>query len=251
MVDMVSPEFSILAFFPKEYMDIQILQLIEGAKNAKGLAIIIDVFRAFSLAAYAFANHAEKIIPVGDLDIAFQLKKKNPEFILIGERNEQKIPGFDYGNSPAHILNEDFSGKTIVHSTSASTQGLVSASNADEILTGSFVNAGAIVKYIQAHKPEHVSLVCMGYAATHPIEEDSFCAQYIKNEIEGSETDIEIMFRIIRNTSGRRFFIKDKQDYAPALDFELCTSLNRFNFVIKAERKGDLLELKKINNKDR
>ena len=28
-------------------MDIQILQLIEGAKQARGLAVIIDVLRAF------------------------------------------------------------------------------------------------------------------------------------------------------------------------------------------------------------
>ncbi len=29
-------------------MEIQILQLVEGAKAAKGIAVIIDVFRAFT-----------------------------------------------------------------------------------------------------------------------------------------------------------------------------------------------------------
>ena len=46
-------------------MNIQILQLIEGAKAARGLTVIIDVFRAFSVEAYLFAQGAEMIIPVG------------------------------------------------------------------------------------------------------------------------------------------------------------------------------------------
>ena len=32
-------------------MEINILQLLEGAKQAKGLTVIIDVFRAFSVEA--------------------------------------------------------------------------------------------------------------------------------------------------------------------------------------------------------
>lgn len=35
-------------------MDIQILHLTEGAKLARGITVIIDVFRAFSVEAYLF-----------------------------------------------------------------------------------------------------------------------------------------------------------------------------------------------------
>lgn len=45
-------------------MEINILQLVEGAKQAKGIVVVIDVFRAFSTAIYAVGNGAEKIIPV-------------------------------------------------------------------------------------------------------------------------------------------------------------------------------------------
>ena len=45
-------------------MQIQIFQLLEGAKQAKGLTVIIDVFRAFSLAAYAFGSGVKRIYPV-------------------------------------------------------------------------------------------------------------------------------------------------------------------------------------------
>ncbi len=48
-------------------MNIKILQLLEGAQNALGLTVIIDVFRAFTTACYAFDLGASKIIPVGDM----------------------------------------------------------------------------------------------------------------------------------------------------------------------------------------
>ncbi len=84
-------------------------------------------------------------------------------------------------------------GKTIVHTTSSGTQGIANAKNADEIITGSFVNAGAIVRYIQKVKPEKVSLVCMGYACEYPTDEDTLCAEYIKNELEGIPNNFEEM----------------------------------------------------------
>lgn len=134
-------------------MNIKILQLIEGARKAEGLTVIIDVFRAFSVACYVFNNGAEKIIPVGSLETAYALKEENGEFILMGERKGKILPGFDYGNSPAHVQGVDFSGKTVIHTTSAGTQGIVNAVKADEIITGSFVNARAVARYILQRKP--------------------------------------------------------------------------------------------------
>ncbi len=227
-------------------MDIRIYHLKEGAEKAVGLTVIIDVFRAFSLECYAFHNRAEKIIAVDDLDFAFNLKKENPDYILLGERDEKKVPGFDFGNSPSHILPFDFYGKTLVHTTSSGTLGIMSAVNAQEIITGSFVNAGAIVKYIKSVRPGSVSLVCMGYASLYPVEEDTFCAEYIKNELEGRENNFNNMKEIIRQSSGKRFFEEDKQDFAPESDFDLCLDLNIFNFIIKAERGENFAIMNKI-----
>jgi 2-phosphosulfolactate phosphatase len=130
-------------------MNIHILQLLEGAKDATGLTVIIDVFRAFSTACYAMEKGAEKIIPVGNIEIAYQFKEENPEYLLMGERNEMKPHGFDYGNSPSQLLHTNLTGKTIVHTTSSGTQGIEAAVNVPEIITGSFVNAQAIVNYIK------------------------------------------------------------------------------------------------------
>lgn len=227
-------------------MDIQILQLLDGAKKAEGLTVVIDVFRAFSLACYMADKGAKDIIPIANIDKAYELKQNNTDYILVGERNERVPVGFDYGNSPTHILGADLKGKTIVHTTSAGTQGLVNAVNASERLTGSFVNAPAIVRYIQSQKPESVSLVCMGYSMKHPTEEDTFCAEYIKAMLEGSDVDFEAMKRQIRETSGKRLFELQNQEFSPSTDFDYCLDLGRFNFVLKVEEEAGILKLKKI-----
>ncbi|MBN1822675.1 MAG: 2-phosphosulfolactate phosphatase [Prolixibacteraceae bacterium] len=227
-------------------MTIEILQLLVGARQAKGLTVIIDVFRAFSTACYACSKGVSGIIPVGDIELAYKLKEQNKDIILVGERNEQKPAGFDFGNSPSHLLNADLKGKTIVHTTSSGTQGITNAKNADEIITGSFVNAGAIVKYIRKQNPNNVSLVCMGYACEYPTEEDTFCAEFIKNELEGKNNDFEKMVEIIRETSGKRFFDKEKQSWSPESDFHLCLDLNRFDFVLKVIQKNEMNYLRKI-----
>lgn len=229
-------------------MNIEILQLLEGARQAKGLTVIIDVFRAFSTACYAFGNDIQRIYPVGSLEKAYELKKLNPEYILVGERNEQKPEGFDFGNSPSQLLEGgNLSGKTMVHTTSSGTQGIANATSADEILTGSFVNAQAIINYICKQNPANVSLVCMGYSCQYPTDEDTLLAVYIKNELEGKLNDFKAMVEQIRNGDGARFFAPEKQEWAPVADFDLCLALNRFNFVLKVERENGLNYLRKID----
>ncbi|MBV5315217.1 MAG: 2-phosphosulfolactate phosphatase [Prolixibacteraceae bacterium] len=227
-------------------MKIEILQLLDGAKKAQGLTVIIDVFRAFSTACYAFGNGVKRIFPVGDLEIAYQLKEINPDYILVGERNEQKPEGFDFGNSPSQLLETDLNGKTMVHTTSSGTQGIANAKGADEIITGSFVNAQAIVNYIRKQNPNQVSLVCMGYSCQYPTDEDTLLAVYVKNELEGIPNDFQAMVDQIRKGDGARFFAPEKQEWAPAADFDLCLSLNRFNFVLKVEQENGVNYLRKI-----
>ena len=84
------------------------VKIIHDPKQATGLTVIIDVFRAFTVESYLIYNGVEKLILVGDKEIAYNLKEKNEEYILVGERNGIKLPGFDYGNSPSQIKNIDF-----------------------------------------------------------------------------------------------------------------------------------------------
>lgn len=230
-------------------MDIQIVQLVEGARNARGLTVVIDVFRAFSVACYVTANGVKELIPVGDIQAAYQLKDQRPDFILMGERGGIIQPGFDYGNSPYAIRNVDFTGKTVVHTTSAGTQGIVNALHADEIITGSFVNAQAIIEYIRMKNPACVSLVCMGWETTQEADEDTLFAEYVKNTLEGKPVDFDAIVHFLRAESKTGKFL-DTRDAAsaPPQDFDLCLSLNKFNFVLRAEPYNEsLLRLNKIN----
>lgn len=219
-------------------MNIKILHMIEGAKAARGITVVIDVFRAFSVEAYFLANGAEKIIPVGDANLAYKLKEENPEMILAGERHGRILPGFDVGNSPSELMKLDAKGKTVVHTTSAGTQGIANAVNANEILGGSLVNAKATAEYIRRSGAEEVSLVCMGLEALSETEEDNLCAYYIKSLLEGSEMDMAEEVEKLKYTSGAKFFDKAQNDVFPEADFGMCTQVDKFDFVMKL-RKGE------------
>jgi len=215
-------------------MDIRILQLIEGARKAEGVTVVIDVFRAFSLEAYMMAQGAKTVIPVGEADLAYRLKKENPDMILAGERGGRIMPGFDLANSPTDLLARvDVRGKTVVHTTSAGTQGIANAVHADRILCGSLVNAKATADYIRSLDPEVVSLVCMGLAGKEPTEEDTLCAEYIKSLLDGSCVDLEAGIENIKVTSGAKFFDKEQNDVFPQMDFFHCTQVDKFDFALE------------------
>jgi len=216
-------------------MDIQILEFVDGAKKATGLTVIIDVFRAFSVDCYVMNNGAEAIIPVETLDDAYGIKSEHPEYILIGERNEDIPPGFDYGNSPTHIQYVDFTGKTVIQTTSAGTKGLTNAHKASPLITGSFVNAQAIIDYILYHSPSVVSLVAMGYGGYIHTEEDFLCAQYIRDRLFFKNPDFNNIKNRIKTSSGKRFFEIQNQHKSPVTDFDLCLNLNVVDLIIQAQ----------------
>lgn len=228
-------------------MEFQILEFVEGARKAKGLTVIIDVFRAFSVACYAFDSGAQKVIVTAGPESAFNLKSRYRNSVLVGERDEKKIDGFDFGNSPTDIIKSDLSGKVVIQTTTAGTNGLLNAAGADILLTGSIVNAAATAKLISVIKPETVSLVAMGYRAKQTAEEDILCAEYIKALVSGEECHIEERIADLKFTSGRRFFKPENLSFSPPTDFFLCTMTDRFDFVLKAVRRTDgNIDLEKV-----
>lgn len=221
-------------------MDIRILELIEGAKQAEGLTVIIDVFRAFSLECYLFENGAQTIYPVGKIETAFALKKVHPDYVLIGERNGAKVDGCDFGNSPWQCRTYDFHEKNVIHTTSAGTQGIVNAAaaGADEIITGSLVNARAVADYIREKNPEKVSLVAMGKSGLTSTEEDLLCARYIRACLLGVGAQFHVQNRadVMRDGAGKHFFDPEQQEVYPEQDFWLCTRCDKFGFVIQVQQ---------------
>lgn len=217
-------------------MNIRILQLTEGARAARGLTVVIDVFRAMTVECYVTEAGAAKLYPVGDMEIAYQYKREHPDAVLIGERKGIMLPGFDYGNSPSQVKAADLRGRTVVHTTSAGTQGVAGAQGADEILCGCLANAEATARYILKKQPEEVSLVCMGLGGDRPIEEDTLCAEYIESLLLGKPIDVKAEIPRLARTSGAKFFDPAKQSVFPEADFHLSVETGRFPFALRVER---------------
>lgn len=222
-------------------MEVNILQLVEGAKAARGVTVIIDVFRAFSLEAYMLDSGVEYIYPVGEVKEAYEMKNEHPEWILAGERGGAILEGFDTGNAPSQLHKLSLAGKTVIHTTSAGTQGVANAKQADEIIGAGLVNARATAEYIRNSGAEKVSLVCMGLEAKEPTEEDTLCARYIKAILDGNESDINMAAEIesLKVTSGAKFFDVNQSHIFPTEDFYMCVDVDKFNFAIRydAEKK--------------
>lgn len=218
-------------------MEILTDHLIEGAARAEGLTVIIDVFRAFSMECYLYALGAREVRPVGAVEEAFAWRERDPSCLLVGERHGRRIEGCELGNSPSSILPEAIRGKRIIHTTSAGTQGIIHAVHADEIVTGSFVNAGAIAAYILKRKPGRVSLIGMGKEGLAPAEEDELCAAYLKSLLQGQpDPEIDTKLQALRTGGGAHFFDPALRDVYPEEDFRMCVSRDRFDFVLRVDR---------------
>lgn len=229
-------------------MDIRIYHLIEGAKEAEGLTVIIDVLRAFTLECYLYDMGAKCTRPIGSISDAFQLKEKYPDAVLSGERNGKKVEGFDFGNTPSGIKKEDVFGKMVLHTTSAGTQGIVNATHASEIITGAFVNAKAVARYIKKKNPDVVSLVCMGNGGVREAKEDELCALYIKALLEGEEIpDFEKKLQNLQFDGGDHFFNPLTQDVYPEPDFWLSIKPDIFDFVIQVTKDSDGFVTRKVD----
>ena len=218
-------------------MKINVLHLIEGAKQARGLTVIIDVFRAFSLECYLHSFGVKELRPVGSIEETFAFRDTLPSCVLIGERGGKKYEGCDFGNSPSTVPPEAVCGKTVIHTTSAGTQGIVNAVNASEIITGSLVNAEAVAKYILSKAPEEVSLVAMGDSGLKPTKEDELCAEYISALLTGEGmSDIDERIARLRYDGGEKFFNPETQHIFPSADFEMCTRRDIFPYVLRVEK---------------
>ncbi len=91
-------------------MEIRIAQGHAPELLDDALTIAIDVIRAFTMTHYAFLSGATKIQLYRTVEEAWDVKRRNEDFVLAGERKSKKIEGFDMQNSPAEVAGMDLSG---------------------------------------------------------------------------------------------------------------------------------------------
>lgn len=191
------------------------------------------MFRAFTLAPCAIAQGARRILLAATPEEALALQQADPALLLAGERDGRPLPGFDFPNSPAAILRADLAGRALVLRTSAGVQGLLAASGASEVVTGSFINAGAVAAWVRQRRPDTVSLVCMGWNGSERTAEDEACADFLAAAIAGVAPDFEpIEARLRRDPCGAKFF-DPARPWFPPEDFAVCMQLSRYPFVLR------------------
>jgi 2-phosphosulfolactate phosphatase len=178
-------------------MEIRIESLLEGASRATGSVAVIDVFRAFTTAAVAFARGARQIVMVGTVAEALALRDRGWGQVCMGEVGGRAPAGFDFGNSPFELSQADLSGKTIIQRTGAGTQGIVAAQQAERLYAASLVTASATARALLAGAPARITLVAMGNNTIVRTDEDELCALHLRNLLEGRPGDAQALRRVI------------------------------------------------------
>jgi 2-phosphosulfolactate phosphatase len=231
-------------------MKVNLYSLSEGARAARGLTVVVDVFRAFTCAPLFFSFGAERLILVGTAEEAFELKAGDNSLFLVGESHGIPIEGFDLGNSPSHILrlgSDFFAGKTVVQRTSSGVQGvLIALENADEVLLGSYSLAKATARYIKTRSPEQVSIVAMGWDLTEEAPEDEWCGRYIAHLLGVGQYDHNhALAEIIFHNATQRF-LRGEAAHFPVEDPVLCLQRDVYDFALKACGDNGLVTVQKI-----
>ncbi|MEM8533046.1 MAG: 2-phosphosulfolactate phosphatase [Chloroflexota bacterium] len=218
---------------------------LDTCHTADGVVVAIDVIRAFTTAAFAFAAGAQDIFPVGTIEEAFALRDRFPGTLMMGEVRGHRPDRFDFGNTPSVLAQSNLQGRQMIQRTGAGTQGLVRSANADILLAASFVCANATVRYIQHLSPTKVTLVATGFAPEGA--EDDACADYLAARLRGEQPDAEPFLERVRNSyAGQR--LSDPNDLSfPAADLDCCVDLDRFDFAMPVERKDRLLIMRPIS----
>lgn len=207
---------------------------VAGAGSARGVAIVIDVFRACSLVAHALAAGAAKVVPIAEVEQARRLKAAHPDWLLVGERHARPLAGFDCGNSPADLLGHPLAGRTLVHTTHAGTQGLVAAAGgAEVVLTGALVNAAATVEYVRRLAPEQVTIIAMGHEARERCVEDDLCRDLMVARLRGECFDTSVIPSLLRAAPAAGKFFDPVATWAPEQDFALCSAVDTLDVVAR------------------
>jgi 2-phosphosulfolactate phosphatase len=202
--------------------------------------VVVDILRATSCMTTAFAHGVAAIKPIANLEECRALSSRG--YITSGERNGEKVEGFDKGNSPFEYMGADIKGKKIAFTTTNGTQAIEKAKGARELLVGSFLNLESVVNYVKA-SANSVVIICAGWKGRVNLEDSLFAGAVVdalKSEFEIPD-DAELM--------AHQLYIEAKSDMVKFLsrsshvkrlnrlnihkDIEFCLTPNQYNVLPK------------------
>lgn len=213
-----------------------------GARSiADGIAVVIDVMRAYTVAAWALHRGADRIVLVDDLEQAVSLASRPPRSLLF--KDGAPDSRFDLHNSPKQLLDLEVSGRRIVQRTTAGTRAAVAAAGADILFCASFVCATATAEAVRALDPDHITFVISGGLGA---EEDRACAEFIAAIMTAQSPDpTTYVARAERSAAALDLMRGVELGYEGVTedDVAMCLEVDCFDFAMRADRIAGLLEL--------
>ena len=209
---------------------------VAGAARATGATAVIDTFRAFTTAAVLFDRGIDSLVLTADVGHARSLAR-SIDALTCGEVHGRKPADFDLSNSPSEALRRsDLAGAAVVQRTSGGTRSVVAAlgAGAAPVYAASLVVASATARALGPFDP--VTLVSAGLHGTEPSEEDDLTAEHITALLDGRSPDSDITDRVARC---RRAEELRHAPWAGSDDVELASTLDRYDFAMRAERTTD------------
>ena len=153
---------------------------------AAPVGIVVDVLRATSTIAQALASGWPRVLCAPGVDEARAVREQLGEGLLGGERNAERIEGFDVGASPREFL--DGGDVPLIFSTTNGTRAiLTAASSCERVLLGSLLNLDAVATAAR-ESGEDVAIVCAGFKGTFALD-DAYCAGRIVQLLDGDRND--------------------------------------------------------------
>lgn len=208
-----------------------------------GAVVVIDVLRAATTAATALTHGALAIRPVRTVEEAFAAREADPSLLLAGEVDGDPIPGFDLGNSPLEVAAADLEGRTLVHRTTAGTQGLVGWRTAEPLLFAGLVNARATASWLLARGLVDVTFVATGIDHRDG-DEDLACADHLSARLEGGTPDAAVAIARVRSSDAARRFLDPDDLELTEEDLEACCQVDALDIVVVAREEQGVLALR-------
>ncbi|MEV7872554.1 2-phosphosulfolactate phosphatase [Streptomyces sp. NPDC088124] len=210
------------------------------APSAPSVAVVVDVMRAFTVAAWAFGRRAEKIVLAGSLDEALELKARHPDWVAL--KDGPAAPGFDAVNSPGLLRSADLDGRTVVQKTTAGTVGALAVRDASLVLCAGFVVAEATARLLRTRGGDSVTFVVTGDDGR--ADEDLACAEYIARRATEAGTDAGGFLRRAAESRAAAELAEGIRQGVHPDDVALCLEVDRFPFAMVAAREGSLMVLR-------
>ena len=210
---------------------------IDGALQARGTVVVIDVLRSFTVSAYALAGGARECRLVRTVAEARRLADETEGAVISAEEDALPVEGIAISNSPTQVKQLDLRDRVLIQRSTAGTQ-VAAAVQGDAMFAASLVVARATVQACLLSNPETLTLVA---SADHP--EDHACARYMEAVASGETANLEEWLEPLRQTDRYRRFRAGTWPGFPASDLELSLEPDRFDFAMPITRRPGYLRL--------